>query len=184
MWWNIPNTQCRDMKGFPSFVEIISSPTRAYKYRAWFVCICRLRSRYKVYVDMFRRNRISQEHRQRIVQAFENEDEDYLLVADTLGVNRSTARGIVARFIREGRIHELPRGGRNNIRVDEEMRDCIEKIINDNCVLTLVQINRELRRRLPQKPEIHESTVARTLNGMLFTLKLVRVVPNERNRPM
>ena len=81
--------QCRDMKRSPSFVEIIS-PTRAYKYRAWFVCICRLRSRYKVYVDMFRHNRISQEHRQRIVQAFENEDEDYLLVADTLGVNWST----------------------------------------------------------------------------------------------
>ncbi|CAB4027173.1 Hypothetical predicted protein, partial [Paramuricea clavata] len=40
--------------------------------------------------DGSRRNRISQEHRQRIVQAFENEDEDYLLVADTLGVNRST----------------------------------------------------------------------------------------------
>ena len=56
------------------------------------------------------------------------------------------------------------------------MRDCIEQIINDNCVLTLVQINRELRRRLPQKPEIHEGTVARTLNGMLFTLKLVRAV--------
>lgn len=132
---------------------------------------------------MFRRNRIPQEQRQRIVQAFENEDEDYLNVADTLGVNRSTARGIVARFITEGRIHELPRGGRNNIRVDEEMRDCLEQIINENCVLTLVQINRELRRRLPQKPEIHESTVARTLNGMLFTIKLVRPLPIDRNRP-
>ena len=49
---------------------------------------------------MFTRNRIPQEQRQRIVQAFENEDEDYLNVADTLGVNRSTAREIVARFIR------------------------------------------------------------------------------------
>ena len=75
---------------------------------------------------MFRRNRISHDHRQRIEQAFENENEDYLLVANTLGVNRSTARGIVARFIREGRIHELARGGRNNIRVDEEMQDCLE----------------------------------------------------------
>ena len=131
---------------------------------------------------MFRRNRISHDHRQRIVQAFEHENEDYLLVADTLGVNRSTARGIVARFIREGRIHELARGGRNNIRVDEEMQDCLEQIINENSVLTLVQINGELRRRLPHKPEIHESTVARTLNGMLFTLKLVRIVPTERNR--
>ena len=50
---------------------------------------------------MPRRNRIPIEHRERIVRAFEDEAEDYLLVADTLGVNRST-RGIVARYIREG----------------------------------------------------------------------------------
>ena len=46
------------------------------------------------YVEMFRRSRITQEQKQRIVQAYENEEEDYLPVADTLGVNRSTARGI------------------------------------------------------------------------------------------
>ena len=51
---------------------------------------------------MPRRNRIPIEHRERIVRAFEDEAEDYLLVAVTLGVNRSTARGIVARYIREG----------------------------------------------------------------------------------
>lgn len=55
---------------------------------------------------MLRRNRIPIEHRERIVRAFENEAEDYLLVADTLGVNRSTARGIVTRYVREGRIRE------------------------------------------------------------------------------
>ncbi len=31
---------------------------------------------------MFRRNRITQEHRQRIAQAFENEDEDYLTLLE------------------------------------------------------------------------------------------------------
>ena len=92
---------------------------------------------------MSRRNRIPIEHRERIVRAFENEAEDYLLVADMLGVNRSTARGIAARFIREGRIRERPRGGRNNVLVDDEMRQCLEDIINENCVLTLSQINNE-----------------------------------------
>ena len=48
---------------------------------------------------MPRRNRIPIKHRERIVRAFEDEAEDYLLVADTLGVNRSTARGIVARVL-------------------------------------------------------------------------------------
>ena len=133
---------------------------------------------------MPRRNRIPIEHRERIVRPFEDEAEDYmyLLVADTLGVNRSTARGIVARYIREGRVRERPRCSRNNVRVDDEMRECLEEIINENCVLTLSQINGEFRRRLPDKPLIHDRTIARNLEGMLFRVKLVRPVPAERNR--
>ena len=132
---------------------------------------------------MPRRNRISLEHRERIVREFEDKEEDYLVVADTLGVNRSTARCIVARYIREGRIQERPRGGRNIVRVDEEMRDCLEKIINENCLLTLARINSELRRRLPLKPQIHDRTVARTLDGMLFRVKVARPLLAVRNRP-
>ena len=64
-----------------------------------------------------------------------------MLLADRLGVNRSTARGIVARYIREGRIRERPRGGRSNVLVDDEMRQCLEDIINEDCVLTLSQKN-------------------------------------------
>ena len=132
---------------------------------------------------MPRTNRIPLEHRERILRAFEDEEEEYILVADTLGVTRSTARGIVARYIREGRIGERPRGGRNNMRVDHEMRDCLEEIINGNCLLTLTQINHEPRRRLPVKPEIHYHTVSRTLYGMLSRVKLARPLPADRNRP-
>ena len=131
---------------------------------------------------MPRRNRIPIGHRERIVRAFEDEAEDYFLVAVTLGVNRSTARGIVARYITEGRIRERPRGGRNIVLVDDEMRQCLEDIINENCVLTLSQINGELRGRLPAKPLIHDRTVARNLEGMLFRVKMVRPVPADRNR--
>ena len=66
------------------------------------------------------------------------------MVADTIGVNRSTARSILARYIREGGIAERSRGGANNIRVDNEMKDCLNDILNDNCMLTLAQINQEL----------------------------------------
>ena len=46
-----------------------------------------------------RRRRIAQEDRERLVRAFEEPDQDYLVVSDdTLGVNRSTARGTVTRF--------------------------------------------------------------------------------------
>jgi len=54
-----------------------------------------------------RRNCIPNKHRDTIVRAFEDPHEDYayLLVADMLGVNRSTARGIVATYVREGHTH-------------------------------------------------------------------------------
>ena len=48
------------------------------------------------------RNRILLEQRQGIIQAFGDVSEDYLTVAATIGVNRSTARSIVARYLREG----------------------------------------------------------------------------------
>ena len=109
------------------------------------------------------RNRISLEQRERIVRAFEDVHEQYLAIAETIGVNRSTARDIVSRYAREGRIAERPRGGANHVRVDDAMRNCLDDIINENCLLTIAEMNRELRVRLPHKPVIHDRTVARAL---------------------
>ena len=131
------------------------------------------------------RNRILLDHeqRQRIIQAFEDVSKDFLTVAGTVGVIRSTARSIVAWYLRGGRIAERPRGGANHVRVDDEMRNCLNDIINANSLLTLAQINQELRRRLPRKFGIHDRTVARTLEGMLYRVKLTRPLPADRNRP-
>ena len=73
------------------------------------------------------------EQHEPLARASEDEHEDYLAVADTIGVNRSTARVIVARYVREGRIAERP------------------DIVNENWILILSQINQELRPRLPKK---------------------------------
>ena len=54
---------------------------------------------------------------------------------------------------------------------------------NLESVEALTQINHELRRRLPVKPEIHDRTVSTTLDGMLFQVKLARPLPADRNRP-
>ena len=44
-------------------------------------------------------------------------------------------------------------------------------------------MNRKLRLRLPHKPVIHDRTVARALEGMLYRVKLARHLPADRNRP-
>ena len=117
------------------------------------------------------RNRILIEQRQRNLQAFEDVNEDYLTVAATIGENRSTARSIVARYLREGRIAKRPQGGANYVRADDETRNCLNgDILNENVLLKLAKIYQELRRRLPRKPGIHDRTVAKTLEGMLYSL--------------
>ena len=80
-------------------------------------------------------------------------------------------------------MEELPRGGPNNAKVDEEMRQCLNEIIDDKCLRIFAQINQQLRRRLPAKPFIHDRTVGKILVVLLFTAKRVRPLPVEKNQP-
>ena len=61
--------------------------------------------------------------------------------------------------------------------------NCLNDIINENCLLALAQIYQELRQHLPRKPVFHDRTVARTLEVMLYCVKLARPLPVDRNRP-
>ena len=69
------------------------------------------------------RSIISREGKERLVRAFEEQDQDYLALADMLVINSSTARSVITRHLREGRIEEQPRGGRRYaVRFDS--KDC------------------------------------------------------------
>ena len=43
-------------------------------------------------------------------------------------------RGVIKQYLEEDRVEELPRGGRNNIKIDDEMRQCVKAIRNENLV--------------------------------------------------
>ena len=49
------------------------------------------------------RNRIGKEDKERLVRAYNSPEQDYLAIAD-VGINRSSARGIIACYIRENRV--------------------------------------------------------------------------------
>lgn len=127
--------------------------------------------------------RIPDIDRNRLIDAFENEDVDYLEVAATLNIKRSTARSIIATYVREGRRDKLPKGGAKNRKIDDEMRQALEGMLDNNPLMTLSQMNDELRANLPNKPFVSVSTIARVLDGMLMTLKLAEDVPEQRNAP-
>ena len=98
--------------------------------------------------------RISLATKQAIVDAFSRE-EDYVAAARLLQVKRTTAHSIVNRWIQYGHV-ERPRGGfrQGRVKVDEEMKDAVVEIVGMFPAFTLKQINEELRRQFPQKPNI------------------------------
>ena len=126
------------------------------------------------------RNRILLEQHQRIIQAFEDVNEDYLMVAATIGVNRSMARSIIARYLWEGRITERPQGGTNHVWVDDEMKNCLDDILNKICLLTLAQINQELRQRVPRNPWLYSN---QNTWRYIVSWEIGKPIPVERNYP-
>ena len=75
-----------------------------------------------------RYRRVSNVDRNRLIDAFEDDDADYLQVADTLGIKLSTARSIVGIYLRDGRRSKLPKGGAINRKIDDDMRDAIQRL--------------------------------------------------------
>ena len=124
------------------------------------------------------RNRILLEQHQRIIQAFEDVNEDYLMVAATIRVNRSMARSIIARYLWEGSITERPQGGTNHVWVDDEMKNCLDDILNKICLLTLAQINQELRQRVPRNPWLYSN---QNTWRYIVSWEIGKPIPVERN---
>ena len=121
--------------------------------------------------------------KQRLVDAYNDPQRDYVEVAASLNIPRGTAWSIIRRYQRDGQVIVARRGGRRPRLVDEEMCEAIVNIVEENTAFTLEQINAELRRRLPIKPQVSLTSLHRALCGQLITLKKLESVPAERDRP-
>ena len=127
--------------------------------------------------------RVSQVDRERLIEAFEGNEQDYLELAVNLNINKSTARSIVATYLRTGRRETLARGGATHNKIDDEMQNHMQGILDANPILTLLQMTASLSEHLLEKPGVSSATIARALDGMMITLKLVEDVPDARNSP-
>ena len=130
-----------------------------------------------------RYRRISNEDRDRLINPFDAHQADYLELADTLGIKRTTARSIVANYLRTGNRHKLARGGANNSKIDDDMKARLQHVIDANPLATLQQMKTGLAAALPQKPAVSIATISRALDGMFISLKLAEDEPEGRNAP-
>lgn len=103
---------------------------------------------------MPRRNKIvSEADRRRIVDSFDN-GEDFIAVAATLGVKRTTAYTIVRRYQATGQVARTPRVGGRQPKLDPESIDFLVSLIDANPCITLTEMNATLREIFPRKPQV------------------------------
>ena len=129
-----------------------------------------------------RNNSVSDVDRQRIGSSFEN-GEDFVSLAISLGVKRTTAYTVVRRYQQTGVANRRPRAGGRNSSLDREAIDFLVMLIEDNPCITLKEMNTLLREVFPRKPRVTTMTISRSLQGELITLKQVRNIPVNRNAP-
>ena len=97
------------------------------------------------------RNRVPQTDRQRLVDCLEA-GEDYLHLANQLGINYSTARNIIRVWQQDGRVESRRRGGAHNVVVTDAMDEAIQEIALAAPFTTLISIKRQLLQRFPGVP--------------------------------
>ena len=103
---------------------------------------------------------------------------DFLHLADALGIPHPNARRIVS----SGRIEKKKTGGSHNEKGTVEIKERLRELIEANPLSTLKQLNMELRLQFPEC-NVTDRTISRWLDGMLYTVKKVKPVPAERNKP-
>ena len=120
--------------------------------------------------------RATQEVRRRIIQAYENGNEQ-ALIAEHNGVPRSTAEN----WIKRGRIENFNRGGAraNVIKMTDEHINFILGELEQNCLLTLANMAQKIQ--LNFGVTLSEQTISRHLNGRHFTLKKFHPEPENMN---
>lgn len=118
--------------------------------------------------------------RERLIQAY-RDGTDYVAVARQLGVPRTTAWSVIAKWLRTGEETASRRGGNRPRKVDNEMLDFYQLLIDDDPTITLKRLNTIVREAWPDKPVVSTSTISRALHGSLITIKQTRNIPVDRN---
>ena len=120
--------------------------------------------------------------KQRLIVAHEA-GENYYEIARILNIKRSTAWGIIRRHQITG-VVELPREGARPAvqKLDEKLlRQTLVDVVERHPTFTSLQINTELRVRLPAKPEV-SIAISSSLDGQLISMKKLEDAPEDRNR--
>lgn len=128
---------------------------------------------------MPRYQKISSTDKMRIYSAFQK-GENYKLLATQLGIKTSAAYAFISRADKRDGVLEKQKGGNRVSKITPEIREKVREIIEENCTLSVKEINLRLKAAFPSVAMCDRS-VSRICENMFYTLKKVTVEPIDRN---
>ena len=112
--------------------------------------------------------RLSNTDRRRLFEGHA-ECKRYLDIVETLKAKRQTALST----IKTRRCEKQPRGGKIRNQVDDEIQKFGTIILGENLLITLKDLDGQIRYQFPEKSIFTEQNLSNALHGMLFTIKLI-----------
>jgi len=122
--------------------------------------------------------RLSNLDKERIIQAFEN-GEDYYLLGKQLGASHGATRGIVYRYRKKGLITTGRRGGYRKPKINEQMGEKLLEFLEICPDSTLLELSKFLLEKFHVSCSI--STVDRFLSGKMYSIKKISASVQEKN---
>ena len=125
--------------------------------------------------------RVPDDVKRRLIAAVEDNAEDYVVVARTLGLNPSTARSVLLRH-RAGHGVEDARGGRRQatVKLTPEVVQLVVEMVERQPDITLKVIKDNLEVAVPPVM-VSVTSISRALDGQLITTKKLQDCPVQRN---
>ena len=93
------------------------------------------------------------------------------MLANQLQINFTTAKHITQRARNRDGIVALSRGGANNTKIDVEMRNAIQEMLDETCQISLKEMKATLEERLPNKSLLSLTRISNMYDGLLYSVK-------------
>lgn len=117
----------------------------------------------------------SNDLRRRIVAAYEIGDYSQDEIAELFGVCQKTVSNFVTRFEQTGSADQLPHGGGQKARLNDDAHDFIRREVEQDNDLTLAQLCHKVAEKFPVK--ISQSVMCRLLGALDLPRKKRRSTP-------
>jgi transposase len=125
-----------------------------------------------------RRNPISSEDRQRIIDGY-NAGQTIIGLSEVLQIPRQSVRSVVNVYLKTGRVHSQRRGATRHKKLTDEHKAALVSWIDDDCSLTLKKIAARLAEQF--SITIGTSTINRAIHEFHFSWKRTSLIPVRRN---